>query len=78
MHQKKEPKGSFFVYWGDASCWVVVLMHWCCAGACFVELAALWGIVALSPGSYSMMEFKTELAMLITMLAMNALPNDAI
>ena len=27
---------------------------------------------------YSMMEFKTELAMLITMLAMNALPNDAI
>ena len=54
------------------------MMHWCCAGACFVELAALWGIVALSPGSYSMMEFKTELAMLITMLAMNALPNDAI
>lgn len=27
---------------------------------------------------YSMMEFKIELAMLITMLAMNALPNDAI
>ena len=27
---------------------------------------------------YSMMELKIELAMLITMLAMNALPNDAI
>ena len=42
-----------------------------------VGLTSLWGR-ALSPGSYSMMEFKTELAMLITMLAMNALPNDAI
>ena len=44
---KKEPKG-FFLFGGDASCWVGVLMRWRCAGACFVELAALWEIAALS------------------------------
>ena len=42
-----------------------------------VGLTSLCG-VALLPGFYSTMELKIELAMLITMLAMNALPNDAI
>lgn len=61
---------------GDASCRVG---FWCAGVAQRRALSSLRRFEELPRFPfYSMMELKIELAMLITILAMNALPNDAI
>ena len=55
------------------------LAFWCAGVAQWRVLSSLRRFEELSRfRSYSIMELKIELAMLITMLAMKALPNDAI